>query len=179
MIRLSQAALPANLRSEFSSSDGLPGYCAMLDYTGPRTWLGFHPEGWNKGKRLSEGRGECTIKVPLSGEIAFGFSEVSGPDGKMGITIKESFPMESDPETHFVTHRFGTSTSFAIPSIKGRALHTMRADLPLEIPDGKEVVFWAVFVDEPAGSEAASLEERASRADAAWLFKLRTVDEKK
>jgi hypothetical protein len=178
-IRLSHAPLPANLQSEFSSSDGLPGYCARLDYSGPKTWLGFHPEGWHKGKRLSEGRGEHTIRVPLSGEIAFGLSELSGSEGKMGILIKESFPVESDSETHFVTHRFSTSTSFAIPSIKGRGLHTMRADLPLEIPDGKEVVIWAVFVDEPAGSETATLEDRASRADAAWLFKIRTVDEKK
>lgn len=62
--------------------------------------------------------------------------------------------------------------------IKGRALRSVRPELPQEISDGKEALFWAVFVDEPPGGEAASLDESAKRADTAWLFKISTIEEK-
>jgi len=180
VIRLSPASLPADLQSEFAPSGGLPSYCAKFEYAGPRTWLAINPQRWQKGKVFSEDKGEHTMKVPMSGEIAFTMTEVSNAAGQTDIKIHETYPVESDPETGLVTHRFSTSTSYAHPSIKGLAVHTVKADLPLEIPDGKEATIWAVFVDEPPGAELSmSLEDRAKRADSAWLFKISTVEPEK
>ena len=87
--------------------------------------------------------------------------------------------MSTDPASGVVSGRIGRVEEFGNPAIKGRVSHTFTPRLPLEVPDGKDMIFWAVFVDEPPGNEAASFEERASRADMAWLFRIHTADEKK
>jgi hypothetical protein len=180
VIRLSTANLPADLQAEFAPSGGLPSFCAKFEYTGPRTWLAINPQRWEKGKISSEDRGEHTMRVPLSGEIAFNLTEVLTAAGQTEIRIHETYPVESDPERGVVTHRYSNSTSYAHSSIKGRTVHTVRANLPVEIPDGKEATIWAVFVDEPPGAESSrSLEERAKQADAAWLFRISAIEPEK
>lgn len=179
-LRLSSANLSPDIQSQFHPTAGLPTLCVKLEYAGPRTWLGIDAEGWHQGKKLGGGEGGVSINVPLSGDAAFGFVDGSSPEGKPELTIIESIPVHSDSTTGAVSGRIGTTHQYGVPPIKGRVCRTFQPRWPLEMSDGKEAIIWAVFVDEPlTNEEALSLEERARRADTAWLFKIRTADEKK
>jgi len=166
ILRLARtSASAADLLKNPKATSGLPSLAFRVDYAGPKTRLEISYEGWHQGQELGGAEGRRTIHVPVSEDAAFGFS-----DGKSGkevsvLTVEDS----------------GLSTQeFNIPSIRGRAFRTYEPSWPLEIPDGKDAVIWAVFVDEPGDAPAgASLEERAKRAKTAWLFRIRTADEKK
>lgn len=179
ILRISAATLPADLQPEFYSTSG-PGPLALkLEYAGPKTWLDVRTEFWWKGKTLGGGEGGQSIFPPLSDIAAFAFPE--GPDskGNSRVTVLDSIPVKSDGSGH--KSRIGTTKDFGeLTSLKGRRVLVFKPQFPLEVKDGDDAIVWGVFVDEPEGAPtSASLEERAARAEAAWIFRMGPKDEKK
>lgn len=158
---------------------GLPTLAVRLMYPGPRTHLEIQLEAWHHGKKEAGETDHQLFHLPLSDDAAFGFAEGMPPEGKAGTQVVISMPVQS-AGSEGGSSRTTSSLQFGVPLIRGKAIRTHGPTLPLDVPDGKEVVLWAVFVDEPADAPpGASLEERAKRADTAWIFRIRTADEKK
>jgi hypothetical protein len=158
---------------------GLPSLAVRLMYPGPRTHLEIQLEAWHQGKKEAGETDHQLFHLPLSDDAAFGFAEGMPPEGKAGTQVVISMPVQS-AGSEGGSSRTTSSLQFGVPLLKARTVDTYRPSWPLDVPDGKEVVLWAVFVDEPADAPTgASLEERAKRADTAWIFRIRTADEKK
>jgi len=177
ILRVARTSASApEILATWKPTPGLPSFAFRKDYVGPKTRLETSSEVWHQG----EGRGGSadleTIQLPVSDDGAFGFSE--GKNGQEISVIMAQEGVRSEPS--YRTTVGGSSQVFKIPSLRGRVIRTYEPSWPLEIPDGKDAVLWAVFVDEPADVPVgASLEERAKRATAAFLFRMRTADEKK
>jgi hypothetical protein len=151
-----------------------------LDYAGPKKWLRVTIEFWSKGKRLEGDDGGESIHPPLSDVAAFGFADGSDSKGNPRVLVITSLPAKSTRGEGDGAARVNTTHEYGEPpSLKGRRIRTHTATFPLAIPDGKMELLWAVFGDEPEGAvEKASLEERAAKADFAWIFKVGTGDAK-
>lgn len=177
ILRLSRTEQSAAEILNDKSTVGFPSLVFRVEYAGPKTRIELRREGWHKGKRLGEGRGTCSFQLPLSGDGAFGFSDGKGAQGEPAVVEHASIRLGTAGGKS--GHLLGDKTAFPIPSLKGRSFRTLEPELPGDVPDGTEAV-WAVFVDEPAEVPAGtSPEERAKRADTAWIFRIRTADEKK
>ena len=170
VLRLSPAPLPSDLGDTFRPTAGLPTLCVKLEYAGPKTRLEVDTEGWHQGKKLGGSLGHQSIQLPLSEAATFGFGEGVNPEGKPIVTVIESIPTG--------TGRTGGIYQYAVPPIKG-GVSTFIPRIPLEVADGGEAIFWAVFVGEPFLVVDRSPETRARSAETAWLFKIRIADEKK
>ena len=171
-------ASAAEILAKWKPTTGLPSFAFRIDYVGPKTRLEVSYQLWHQGKDLGSAESHETLDLPVSDDAAFGFL-----DGKNGqqvsvivahevITPQSDRPSRSSP---------GVMTQqFDLPALRDRAIRTHEPSWPLEIPDGKDGVVWAVFVDEPADVPAgATPEERAKRADTALIFRIRTADAKK
>jgi hypothetical protein len=170
----------AEILGSTKTTPGLPSFAFRLDYAGPKTWLEISSEVWRQGEELGGSGDHSQIHHPVSDDAAFGFSEA--PNGKQVsvIVAHEALPPPSEPYSRKSSGVGSSSQVFDLPSLKGRAIRTYEPPWPLEIPDGKEAVIWAVFVDEPADvPSGATPEERARRASAAFLFRIRTSEGKK
>src|SRR5688572_20526740 len=154
---------------------GYPSLVVTMSYAGPKTRLQLQHEGWHQGKRTGSGTNNASIHLPLSNDAAFGLSDGTSPEGKEVPVLHESLP--AGPK---VSDRIGGARQYAMPPLKMRSKRVHEPAWPLEVRDGGEAIVWAVFVDEPADVPAgATVEERARRADAAWILRIRTTDEKK
>jgi hypothetical protein len=150
-----------------------------LEYAGPMNWLDVRAEFWSKGKSMDEGPAGQGIHPPLSDVAAFGFEEGRDSKGNSTVTVRESIPVKSSASGEKA--RFGTTYSYGEPTtLKGRRISVYKPQLPLEVKDGTDAVIWGVFVDEPEGTAVSvSPEQRAARAEFAWLFKMGPKGEKK
>ncbi len=180
-MRVSAGTPTPGLGSSFQSSKDHPSLILKLEYEGSKSWLDVETEFWSKGKRFEGGEGGQSIYAPLSDVAAFGFSEGLDKEGRPRVIVTESIPAMSKGPGGGGSARMGSTKDYHdVPSLKNRRILTFHPQWPIEIVDGKEAVVWAVFVDEPPGSpETDSLEERAARADAAWIFRIGPGDEKK
>jgi hypothetical protein len=161
------------------ANPGYPSLTVRMTYGGPKTFLEFQVEAWEEGKRISREKNHQMFHLPLADDAAFGFSDGKDKEGKDVVRLHESFPVKSKVAGDGNSSRTGTTSEFGMAPLKMRSKRTLELAWPLEVADGTEVMLWAVFVDEPADVPAgASPEERAKRAGAAWLFKIRTADEK-
>ena len=162
------------------ANPGFPSLAFKLSYYGPKSRLEVRHEGWHKGKTVGSGKGNHLIQLPLVDDAAFGFSDGTAPDGRSVAVVHTSLPAESKKPGGAGGSRLGDTQQYAVPPLKMRSKRTYEPAWPLEIQDGQEAILWAVFVDEPADLPAgASVEERAKRADTAWIFRIRTADEPK
>jgi hypothetical protein len=174
------SASAAELLGRGKPTPGLPSFTFRMDYAGPKTQLEISSQVWRQGEEVGGSGGCGTIRPPVADDAAFGFFE--SPDGKhvSVIVAHEVILPRSESPSGRVSGGSTTSQVFDLPSLLGRAIRTTEPSWPLEIPDGKEVVIWAMFVDEPDDvPSGATPEERAKRAAAAFLFRIRTADEKK
>jgi hypothetical protein len=159
---------------------GYPSLAVRMTYAGPKTYLFFHREAWHQGKRIGEERKHQSFPLPLNDDLALGFSDGKDKEGKDVVQVHESLPVKSKVAGDANFSRTGSTTELVLTPLKMRSKRTVEPAWPLEIADGTEALLWAVFVDEPKDVPAgATPEERARRADAAFLFRIRTADEKK
>lgn len=181
ILRLSPSnPVPRDLLDPFSPSPGLPTLNLKVEYGGPKSRLEIDSAGWHQGKKLGANQGRQLIHLPFTGDAAFGFAEGRNPEGKAVVSVIHSISVGSNPHTGTVSGRTRSAQQYGVPPINDRRCRTYEPQWPLEIPDGKEAVFWGVFVDEPPDAgEPGSPEERARRADTAWLFRIRVADERK
>jgi hypothetical protein len=119
------------------------------------------------------------MSVPLSGEAVFTFTEGKNSAGTPLVSVAKYIPESWNPKTNVVTGRIGDIGQYPVPPIQGRAVTEYRPHLPLDVADGKDAIFWAVFVDEPPGTPPEDLEERARKADVGFIFRIRTAEETK
>jgi hypothetical protein len=178
-LRLERSATPVrDLLKE--ATPGFPSLVVKMTYGGLKTYLDLHLEAWHQGQRIGNEKGHQSFKLPLNDEAAFGFSDVKDKEGKDIVRIHQTFPVESKTVGSGNSSRVGGTSEFGMPALKKRSTRTLEPAWPLEIADGTDALIWAVFVDEPADVPAgATPEERAKRAGSAWLFRIRTADEKK
>jgi len=163
-----------------NADPGFPSLAVRMTYGGPKTYLKFQLETWHRGKPIAHERNHQSFQLPLADDLAFGFSDGKNKEGKDVVQVHESFPVKSKVAGDGNSSRTGSALEFGIPLLKMRSKRTIEPAWPLEIADGTEALLWAVFVDEPADLPAdATPEERAKRADAAFLFRIRTADVKK
>lgn len=163
IMRLSSANPPQGLDSDAE----LPRFASKVEYAGPKTQLRVDAWAWLEGKGLGGGEGSRSIDLPLNGVAAFGFTE--GPDAS-GLHRVNMIQLFTEGSGHT-----RSTTGFAVPSIKAKSITTYEPVWPLEVPDGELAIVWAVFVNEPEQSpEDMDVEERALRAEAAWVFKVGT-----
>ena len=152
-----------------------PSLVMTMTYAGPKTRLQLQHEGWHQGKQTGSGTSNGSIQLPLSNEAAFGLSDGTSPEGKEVPVLHTSLP--AGPK---ISDRIGGARQYAMPPLKMRSKRVHEPAWPLEVRDGDEAIVWAVFVDEPAELPAgATIEERARRAEVAWILRIRTTDEKK
>jgi len=179
ILRISRSTrTPADLLNN-KAVHGFPKLAVRLDYAGPRTSITTAFEAWRDGKKEAGETDHQMIHLPLADDAAFGFADAKTKDGKEATEVVVSMPVESAGSSGGAS-RTVSSLQFGVPLLKGKVVKTIEPTLPLEIADGKEVLLWAVFADEPADVPAAATpEERAKRADTAWLFRIRTADAKK
>lgn len=176
VLRLASVEQPSDLDPEYRPTSGLPAVFMKAEYAGPREDLVLGMEFWSKGHNDRAGSTLRSIRLPYSGVVVVGFKEARDAQDKP-LLKHFVFLQESPPEGG--SSRVSTGGEYAgLPSLAGARV--VLPAWPLEIADGNGALFWAVFVNEPAGApEGASLEERARRAEAAWLFRIRTQEWKK
>jgi hypothetical protein len=177
VLRLSRTDKAAGEILKDKPTAGFPTLTFHVEYAGPRPRLELHREGWHKGKRLGEGKGNYSLQLPLSGDGAFALSDGKGTQGEPAVVVHASIRLGTTGTNS--ENLLGDTTAYPLPSLQGRSFRTLEPGFPRDVPDGTDAV-WAVFVDEPADVPAgATPEERAKRADTAWIFRIRTADEKK
>lgn len=141
-----------------------------MEYAGPAQGFRDRLDAWTAGRVTSSHKGTRRLDVPVRGELLLGFGTDPKRSGQQVLV-----------HSVWLNGRYGDGGGHSTMDVGQGPLHerrvaTWQPTWPLEIRDGQETLLWGIFVDEPAGDPPASLEERAKRAAAAWLYRVGTAE---
>lgn len=178
LLRLRPGPLPPELTKDAAYRAGLPSLGLQVEYTGPKLGLRVEAEGFEKGEPRASFQDVRALDLPLIADLGFGFGEKKNSEGTPQAAVIQAFGLTT-ADARSKT-RTGGSGTMAIPPIGTRPCRTWVPKWPLEIPDGKEEIVWAVFVGEPEGDRrSVPIPQRVKQAEAAWVFKASSSEKPK